>query len=127
MTNPFDQIWPFAKQYGIEKEILALQKEIEAIDGIRELTQHRGWIELKKLYLERVAKNDGIIVSLAENPVKNENELRSRQALRKAMLGLIGCVDVLLGSSADIQKKLKTLMGTTQMDAPQFMPVDKRF
>ena len=122
MNNPFKK-----KEFDLEAEIFAIQAEVQRIETIKDLAQHKGWIELKKLYIDRVAKNDQIIVSLAENPVKNENELRSRQALRKAMLGLIGCVDVLLGSSADIQKKLTTLMRTTQMDAPQFMPVDKRF
>lgn len=123
MTN---RLWPFRKQFDLEAELQHLREEVARIETIKELANSRGWEELKKLYLDRVAKNDRIIISLSYDPRENENELRSRESLRRAMLGLIGCVDVLLGTEAEIQKRFKNILGTTEMSAPPFMSADKR-
>lgn len=117
---------PFKKQFDLEAELETIRLEVARIETIKELSESRGWIELKRLILDRVAKNDRIIISLAANPIKNENELRSREALRKSILGLIGCVDVLLGAEQDIQKRFKTLLRTAQEIAPSFITADKQ-
>ncbi len=116
----------FNKQFDLEAELETIRLEVARIETIKELSESRGWIELKRLILDRVVKNDRIIISLAANPKENENELRSREALRKSILGLIGCVDVLLGSEQDIQKRFKTLLRTAQEIAPSFITADKQ-
>lgn len=119
-----NRFWPTKDKFDLEEEINKIRDQISRIETIKQLAQSKGWEELRNLMLEKVTQNDKLIIKLSYDPIKNENELRSREALRRSILGLLGSVDVLLGAETAILKRYQNIVRTTETSAPSFMAAD---
>lgn len=97
------------KSYNLQEEIRLLYSQLEDIEKIKEMVAGDGWEIIKSGMMRIVSGYDVSIQELSNDPEKNKTAITGKIAMRSALMGLIGCVDRLLGSNALIEEQLKKL------------------
>ena len=105
----------FKRRYDYEGEIAKLNEELATINRLKGDAAR----DLAKWLIGKAAVYDRDILTLADNPIKNEREILAKRALSKATLGLASGIETTLRAEKGIITKLTKLMEIAEQAEPE--------
>lgn len=87
-------------------EVEQLYEEMRTLDALGELAESKGWAQLKGFLDQKIGYYDSKLAKLCTNPKKHEDEIRAKNSMKQAFVGLLGCVERTLAERQRIQHEL---------------------
>lgn len=104
--------------FDVYKELETLHEELRRISTLREMAATQGWQDFKKWIIGLVADYDQQIIRLADDPIKNSAEIKSRKTIRESHLQIVNAIDKTLETYPDKMAKMQELTEITQHTSP---------
>lgn len=95
-------------------EVEQLYEEMRTLDALGELVESKGWTQLRGFLDQKIAFYDSKLAELCNDPKKHENEIRAKNSMKQAFVGLLSCVERTLAERPRIQQKLLQLEETAE-------------